>query len=147
MNEAHFRKLENMYLLAPTNIYYKPQIRIGQGTAKISLEARPDMFHAAGAVHGSVYFKLLDDAAFFSANSLEEANFVLTANFTIYLTRPVSSGQIRAVGTVVDSTRSQFIAQSILYDSEEREIAHGLGSFARSRRPLTPEIGYKLRED
>jgi hypothetical protein len=31
---------------------------------------RPDFFHAAHAVHGSVYFKALDDAAFFAVASL-----------------------------------------------------------------------------
>ena len=33
------------------------------------MTVRPDFFHAAGAVHGSVYFKLLDDAAYFDALS------------------------------------------------------------------------------
>jgi acyl-coenzyme A thioesterase PaaI-like protein len=35
--------------------------------------------HSIHAVHGSVYFKALDDAAFFAVNSLVEDVFVLTA--------------------------------------------------------------------
>ena len=30
----------------------------------------PASFHAAGAAHGTLYFKMLDDAAFYAANSL-----------------------------------------------------------------------------
>ncbi|HYC61743.1 MAG TPA: hypothetical protein VEK79_19470 [Thermoanaerobaculia bacterium] len=61
----HWRRLEKLYLTAPTNAYYKPAIRIGNGICEIEVDARPDFHHAAHAVHGSVYFKLLDDADYF----------------------------------------------------------------------------------
>ncbi len=67
---AHFEKLEAMYLSAPNNAYYQPTIHITEGKAEVSIAVRPDFFHAANAVHGSVYFKLMDDASFFAANSL-----------------------------------------------------------------------------
>ena len=38
------------------------------------------MFHAAGAGHGTIYFKMLDDAAFYAANSMVEEQFVLTTD-------------------------------------------------------------------
>ena len=57
-------------------------------------------FHALGAIHGSVYFKLLDDAAFFAASSIVEDVFVLTTSFTINITKPVSQGTIKAIGNV-----------------------------------------------
>ena len=31
---------------------------------------KKDYFHALEAIHGSVYFKILDDAAFFAAQSV-----------------------------------------------------------------------------
>jgi acyl-coenzyme A thioesterase PaaI-like protein len=96
--EEHHRKLERLYLSAPTNAYYKPAISIDAGSAEIQIEVRPDFFHAAAAVHGSVYFKLLDDAGFFATNSLVPDVMVLTANFTIHLLRPVSSGRLTARG-------------------------------------------------
>ena len=141
--EEHYRKLENMYHIAPCNEYYNPTLTVGEGKAEIVIPVKESLFHAAGAVHGVTYFKALDDAAFFSANSLVTKMFVLTANFTIYLTRPISSGSMRAIGSVVNTTRSQFIAESILYDSKDREIARGMGSFVRSAIELTREIGYK----
>jgi len=140
--EAHYRALERMYQAAPINALFGPTLRIERGTASIEAAVDPQPFHAAGAVHGSVYFKMLDDAAFFAAGSLEPEVFVLTASFTIYLTRPVSSGRLRAVGKVLDETRSGFIAESTLSDDQGRTLARGSGSFARSRIPLREVASY-----
>ncbi len=118
------------------------RVSIGAGTAEITVPVDEKLFHAAGSLHGAVYFLALDNAAFFAANSMVEDVFVLTASFTMYLMRPVSGGTVRAFGRVVNSTRTQFIAESVLYDSEDREIARGSGIFVRSRIRLTPEIGY-----
>lgn len=69
---AHHRKLERMYLGAPINRYFRPRIEIGDGRAAVSIPIREEFFHAAHAAHGAIYFKALDDAAFFAANSLVE---------------------------------------------------------------------------
>ena len=54
---------------------------------------------------------------------IEREVFVLTTSFTIYLIRPISSGSMRAVGKVVNNTKSQFIAESVAYNAEGKEIA------------------------
>jgi len=141
--DKHYLALENMYLAAPINTIYKPRINILEGLSEIEIELNEGYFHAAGAVHGSVYFKMLDDSAFFAANSLEREVFVLTTSFTVYLTRPVSSGSMRAVGKVVNSTKSQFIAESVVYNSEGKEIARGSGVFVRGKFKLAEALGYK----
>ena len=87
--DPHFVALEKMYLAAPINAFYRPRIDVSDSEATIELEVSSKLFHAADAVHGSVYFKVLDDAAFFAANSLEREVFVLTTSFTTYLTRPI----------------------------------------------------------
>jgi uncharacterized protein (TIGR00369 family) len=69
--------------------------------------------------------------------------FVLTTSFNLHLLRPVSSGEMRAVGTVVHQSRSQIIAESVVYDSEGRQISRGTGTFVRGRIRLSPEIGYR----
>lgn len=142
VDTAHYRKLERMYLSAPINDFFRPTIDIERGRAVITNPVREDLFHAAGAVHGSVYFKLLDDAAWFAVNSLVIDVFVLTTTFTTYLTRPVTSGTLTAVGEVVNDGRTQWLAQSIVYDDADREVGRGSGTFVRSRSALTPEIGY-----
>ena len=139
----HFRKLERMYLSAPVNEYYAPEIHISEGQAQVSIPVRRDFFHAANAVHGAVYFKLLDDSSFFAANSLVEDVFVLTVSYNVYFTRPVSEGVMKATGKVVQASRRLIIAESVVVDSEENEIARGSGTFMRSKINLTEEIGYK----
>ena len=143
-NQKHYRALEDMYKAAPINEIFPPEVTISEGEAEISIAVKPDYFHAAGAMHGSVYFKLLDDSAFFAAASMEEEVFVLTTSFTTYLTRPVSGGRVRAVGKVVNANKSQFIAESILYDEEGREIARGNGIFVRGKNKLADIASYKL---
>lgn len=141
-NEAHYRKLEQMYLSAPTNEYYRPGIQIKKGEAEIRMAVRPEFFHAAHAVHGSVYFKMLDDAAFFAVNSLVEDVFVLTAEFNLYLLRPIQQGEMVSRGRVIHRSRRLFIAESELLDSRERILARGSGTFLRSEIPLNADVGY-----
>lgn len=141
--DEHFRKLERMYLGAPINRFYEPVIRISEGRAEITMPMKPDFFHAANAVHGSVYFKALDDSAFFAANSLVSDVFVLTVTYTVYLTRPITEGEMRATGRVVHRSKSLIIADAELMDSSDRQIARGSGTFMRSQIALSPAIGYE----
>ncbi len=138
----HYQSLENMYLSAPVNQIYLPKITVTEAESVIEIEVDPKLFHSAGAVHGSVYFKMLDDAAFFAANSLEPDLFVLTTSFTTYITRPVSSGKMRSVGKVVNMNRSQWIVEAVVYDDRDREIGRGNGLFVRSKQLLNQVPGY-----
>ena len=142
VGEEHFRKLERMYAGAPVNVWYRPELEISAGRAELRIPVRQEFFHAAGAVHGSVYFKALDDAAFFAAASQVEDVFVLTAGFNIQMTRPVSEGELVAVGEVVHDSRRLLLAEAVLTDAEGRQLARGSGSFLRSSIPLGAELGY-----
>ncbi len=142
-NEDHYRKLENMMHSAPIVELVGAVVAIDEGRAEITLPVKRELFHAAGALHGAMYFLALDNAAFFAVNSLVEDVFVLTSTFNTYLLRPVAKGVARAVGRVVSRTKNQFVAESVLYDSDENEIARGSGVFVRSSIALTPEIGYR----
>jgi acyl-coenzyme A thioesterase PaaI-like protein len=141
-NEEHYHKLERMYLAAPINAFYQPSISISKGQAQIQTRVIPEYFHAAGALHGSVYFKLLDDAAFFAANSLVEDFFLLTVSFNLYLTRPVTEGVLIVTGQVVSRSTNYFVAESLL-TLNGREVARGSGSFLRSRIKLVDVDSYK----
>ena len=141
--DPHFRRLERMYARAPVNRYFAPVLSVSEGRAEVRIVVRPDFFHAAHAIHGSVYFKALDDAAFFAVNSIVPEVFVLTVSFNVYLLRPVDSGTITAIGTVVSRGRNHFVADAVLSDEAQREVARGTGSFARSSIALGPEVGYE----
>jgi uncharacterized protein (TIGR00369 family) len=140
--EEHYRRLERLYAAAPINRYYEPSLRVREANAELTISVKPDFFHAAGAVHGSVYFKALDDSAFFAANSLVFDVFVLTASFNVYFTRPISEGELRATGAVVHRSRNLIVADSVALDSKGRQVARGSGTFMRSQIELSGLVGY-----
>lgn len=141
-NEEHYRKLERMYLSAPVNEFFQPTIRVDHGRAEIGLRARKEFHHAAHAVHGVAYLKLIDDAAFFAANSLVEDVFVLTVSINAYLTRPIIDGEMKASGKVVHHSKRLILAEVEVVDGNNNQLARGSGSFMRSNIALSPEIGY-----
>lgn len=142
---SHFQKLERMYLSAPINqqIYHGITIAIAAEKATITLPIDPKFFHAADAIHGSVYFKMLDDAAFFAVNSVVQDVFVYTVSFNVQLLRPVSSGIVTSIGELKFKSNNLFIADSTLYDAQNKVVGRGSGSFMRSKIALTEEIGYQ----
>ena len=145
MIKEHCQKLESMYLRANVNtkIYDTTECRIDEGTSEIKLTVADKYFHALGAIHGSVYFKLLDDAAFFAVNSIVQDVFVLTTSFNINLVRPISQGKIKAVGKVKFISKNHYVAESTLYDENGKEAAYGTGTFAKSKVNLCENLGYK----
>jgi len=142
---THFRKLERMYLSAPVNVqlYKGISLSISNERAELSLQIEPKFFHAAGAVHGSIYFKMLDDAAFFAVNSIVEDVFVYTVSFNTQLLRPVTKGKIRSVGELKFRSNNLFIADSSLFDEHNKLVGRGSGNFMRSKIKLTEDIGYQ----
>ena len=140
--DTHYRSLEKMYLSAPINAFFKPKIAISREYAAIEVTIKTAWYHSAQAVHGSVYFKMLDDAAYFAAHSIESEYFVLTAAFTTYLTRPVSEGLMKSIGRVVHQNKTQILADSVVYDGQEREIGRGNGLFVRGKIRLSEVRGY-----
>ena len=67
MSNKHFNKLVKMYENAPINKIFNPNIKISLGKSEISILAKSDFFHSANSLHGSIFFKMLDDAAYFAA--------------------------------------------------------------------------------
>ncbi|MEM7416870.1 MAG: PaaI family thioesterase [Gemmatimonadota bacterium] len=145
MLDAHHRALERMYHGSAINVFYEPTLRVDHESAEIEMAVDPKYFHPAGAIHGSVTWKMLDDAAFFAAASIEDEVFVLTTSFTSYLTRPVSEGILRSVGRISHRNRTQILAESIAYDGEGREVARGNGLFVRSTVRLADIPEYELQ--
>jgi uncharacterized protein (TIGR00369 family) len=141
-DEEHYRKLERLYVRAPVSRWYGVTISIGDGQADVRLPVRPEFHHAAHAVHGSVYFRALDDAAFFAVNSRVREVLVLTVSFTVHFARPATSGELRAAGRVVHGSGRLFLAEADLFDGAGQLLGRGSGVFTRSAIPLDPTIGY-----
>jgi uncharacterized protein (TIGR00369 family) len=141
--EAHFRALETLYAAAPVNQLFRSTLEIpAAGVARIRFHVDPRFYHAAGAVHGTSYFKMLDDAAFYAANSLVTDRFLLTTAFNLLLTRPLQAGPIVAEGRWISGQRRVFVAEARLIDASGTEAARGTGTFMRSRIPLATLPGY-----
>ena len=144
-DRAHFDALEAMYVNGPINQFFRPLIHIEDGAAEIRMSVTPEMHHAAGAAHGAVYFKMLDDAAFFAVQSLVTEAFVVTASFQLYLLAPVQDGEMISTGRVVHRTKRQFLAESVV-EAAGQVVARGSGSFVRSAITLDARVGYRTRK-
>ena len=141
--EAHYRALESLYDAAPINGVFRSKLEIlEEGHSRIRFEVEESHYHAAGAAHGTTYFKMLDDAAFYAANSLVSDYFLLTTAFNLLLTRPMTAGPITAEGRWVNGRRRVLVADARLVDAEGEEVARGTGTFMRSRIPLATLPGY-----
>ena len=141
--EAHYRALESLYAAAPINTLFQSRLEIGgEGQSRIEFTIEPSHFHAAGAAHGTTYFKMLDDAAFYAANSLVNDFFLLTTAFNLLLTRPLAAGPVTAEGRWVNGRRRVLVADARLIDAEGEEVARGTGTFMRSRIALASLPGY-----
>lgn len=141
---AHYKKLEKMYLEAniQAKLFPSTTIKIEEKLATIGINISDDYYHALNAVHGSVYFKLLDDACYFAVSSIVTDVFVLTTSFNLNLVRPVQNGTLKAVGRVRFTSKNIFTADGTLYNEQGKEIAFGTGNFAKSKVSLSKEIGY-----
>ena len=142
--EWHFRALEELYRSAPINRLFRSELAIPEpGMARIRFQVDDSLFHAAGAVHGTAYFKMLDDAAFYAANSLVSDRFLLTTAFNLHFTRPLKGGVVTAEGHWASGRRRVFVAEARLIDGDGEEAARGTGTFMRSHIALASLPGYR----
>ncbi|MFP4417804.1 MAG: PaaI family thioesterase [Chitinivibrionales bacterium] len=141
-DRTHFAGLESMYYAAPINTMYKPSISVSRGSCVIEMAADNQFFHSGGTLHGSIYFKMLDDAAFFAANSLSREFLLSTAQFSLHFIRAAGSGMITATGEILQRGKLLSVAESRLFDHKERLIAKGSGSFVSTGVLLKDAHGY-----
>jgi uncharacterized protein (TIGR00369 family) len=142
--EAHLRALEALYASAPVNGLFASQLTLPEaGRSEIRFAVAPESFHAAGAAHGTLYFKMLDDAAFYAANGLVSDRFLLTTAFNLHFTKPMRVGEARAEGRWISGKRRVFVAEARIVDAEGEECARGTGTFMRSHIALSGLDGYR----
>jgi uncharacterized protein (TIGR00369 family) len=142
---AHLRALETLYASAPINRLFESRLSLPEaGRSEIRFTVEPETFHAAGAAHGTLYFKMLDDAAFYAANGLVSDRFLLTTAFNLHFTKPMRTGEARAEGRWVSGKRRVFVAEARIVDAEGEECARGTGTFMRSHIALSGLDGYRL---
>lgn len=142
--ELHWRSLESLYASAPINRLFASNLTIpGEGLARIAFDIDESVFHAAGAAHGTIYFKMLDDAAFYAANTMVSDRFLLTTSFNLHFSRPIRGGCVIAEGRWISGRRRVLVAEARLVDEEGEEVGRGTGTFMRSQIPLSTLAGYR----
>ena len=144
--QEHYRKLTNMYLGAKMHeqVYTGLSLDIQDGRCTVQYMVDDRTHHGGGAMHGAVYFKLLDDAAYFAVASRIFDVFTLTKNFEVDLIRPHIEGKVISKGWIErEVSPNEFIAHAVLTNEDGKVLANGRGIFVRGRRFLGPELGYK----
>lgn len=142
MND-HYQRLERMFYSAPIQDFLSgASVKVSEGKAEYTLNIREAYFHAAEAMHGAIYFKMLDDAAYFAAASLETGYFILTKSYTIHFRRPVLVDTLRAEGEVVLVENGDIIAKSVIYNKAGKVVANGEGVFVKGPKLLSSLPGY-----
>lgn len=133
----HFQRLIRLYEKAPIHNFYQGiKMTLEDKKATITLPIDTRYFHGGMAVHGSVYFKLLDDAAYFACQTQIHDYFILTANFNISLRRPITSGIITAIGEFESMNETVIIGKSTLVDENGKICGTGTGEFMKSKTRL-----------
>ena len=141
---AHLRALENLYRSAPINALFESRLELLEpGHSRIRFAVGEASFHAAGAAHGTLYFKMMDDSAFYAANSLVSDRFLLTTAFNLHFTKPMRGGDATAEGRWVSGKRRVYVAEARIVDSTGEECARGTGTFLRSSILLSGLHGYR----
>lgn len=139
MNDLeHYKRLERLFDSAPLNqgIFAGSELKVSDREAILKLTIGSQYFHAANAMHGAIYFKLLDDSAYFASASVEKTFFLLTKSYTIHFRRPVFEDRLKAIGKVVSVNQKEIISSSEIYNQEGKLVAHGEGVFVRGPKRL-----------
>ena len=143
---VHLRALESLYDSAPINRLFESRLELASaGQSRIHFTVAASAFHAAGAAHGTLYFKMLDDAAFYAANGLVSDRFLLTTAFNLHFTKPMREGAMIAEGKWISGKRRVFVAEARIVGQDGEEYARGTGTFLRSHIALSGLDGYVAR--
>lgn len=148
-NEIHFRSLEKLYYSAPINkdFFEGSKIEVKANSSVIQLKVVEKFHHAGNAMHGAVYFKLMDDAAYFASASVEEDFFILTKSYQIDFLRPVESGTIKASGKVVSKDATETVAISELFNEQGKLVGRGKGVFVNGLIRLNSYTGFNKKPE
>lgn len=139
----HYQRLEQMFHSAPIQeLLPGARMKVSEGKAEYILDINEAYFHAAQAMHGAIYFKMLDDSAYFAAASLETEYFILTKSYNIHFRRPVEADTLKAIGEVVTADKDQSVARSTIYNSNDKVVAQGEGIFVKGPKLLSSLPGY-----
>lgn len=111
---------------------------VGRGTARVSMEVRPDMLNSHGTGHGGFIFLLADTAFAYACNSGNEAT--VAAGCSIDYLAPAASGdRITAVATEKHRAGRTGIYDVTVTNQRDQVIASFRGKSHRIQGTSVPE--------
>tara|TARA_B100001989_G_C24383647_1_gene385598 strand:+ start:309 stop:758 length:450 start_codon:yes stop_codon:yes gene_type:complete len=128
------KELLHNYLNHPMHTGLNLSVQQDNGTARVSMVVNPNICNLVGTLHGSFYFKLMDDACFFAAISLNHHHFVATANFNIHYFLPVSKGKLSAIAKVINHDKNKYVCDCDIVDEDKHFCGHGSGLFVAPKK-------------
>lgn len=133
----HFERLMQMYYRAPIHEFYQGiEINVEDSKTDIKLPIDNRYHHAGDFAHGSIYFKLMDDACYFACQSMVTDAFLVTTNFNVHLLRPIFDGSIIAKGKVDFQSQNLYTASAQLFNEQGKLVGSGQGQFMKSKVKL-----------
>lgn len=144
----HFQALIALFNAAPINqkIYESSKLKISEGRAEYFLNIESQYFHGGEALHGSVYFKMLDDTAYFAAASQETEFFLVTKNYEIDFLRPVKVERLKATAEVQNEQGREITVEARLFNEQEKLVGKGRGVFVPTSTRLESLANYQLKD-
>ncbi len=136
---AHFERLEQEYLADDRNEKDDAGIRIQDGESEIVISIDERHLRSDGSLDNAVCFKLLDDAASLAVNSIVRDAHVWAESFNVLYTHLKPVGELAARGRLLGPSEGQYLAESVVVDSEGREVCRGTGAFVKSDTALGSE--------
>lgn len=137
LQQDHIRRLERMYHNANTNALIPANLDIvDRGRAELKMPIDERYLQAGQAVHGMLYFKAMDEVAFYAAQSLVTDMMLLTESMNIHFTRPLFMGTMHADAQVIKTGRTVHIVEARVSDEQGRLSSFATATFMPGRLPL-----------
>jgi uncharacterized protein (TIGR00369 family) len=108
---------------------------VGKGCCTFEMDVEPRHLNRQGTLQGGVSATLLDAACGYAGLQGDDGSMgnAVTLMLTISYLGRVSTGKVRATGTVTRSGRSIYFASAELMSADGQCIATAQGTFKRSR--------------
>jgi hypothetical protein len=139
----HCKKLENMYLKTQINNLLNSGIKISETEVEILVPVKQQICNIDGSVLNTICSNLLQQAAELAVNSKILQNLVFIEYFNFHLTNSVPQEQLFVKAKFLNQSGNKYLAESVIVDSKNIEIARGNGVFVKSNIPLGFDLNYK----
>ncbi len=128
-----------MYLSDDLNAKNDTGIRLQEGESEIVTTLDGQHCRSDGSLDNASCFKLLGDAASLAVNSVVQDVLVRAESFNVRFDHMMPTGELAAKGRLLGLSEGQYLAESVVVDSEGREVCRGTGAFVKSETAMGSE--------